>query len=211
VGPLRDAHVQLAKLCEAKNKNPELLALYQIWVWKEFELINALDRIFNEEFRDKLKMELIFHKIKIDEDFKTIDMSSENIISWAEEMRGATELKKTKINIDDENTIHDYRLAIKKYRYVVEIVCEAFPNQKIHLKSLKKMQNLMGQIQDISVFERAIVKTMKNISEKTSIEVNNYLMELRADKQLLINNLIYLVKDYEAPKINDAMKKAEYF
>jgi CHAD domain-containing protein len=57
----------------------------------------------------------------------------------------------------EPDTIHRTRIAFKKFRYLVEILRPMLNDLgEEHLRRLRLFQTLMGEIQDIEMFEKAI-------------------------------------------------------
>jgi CHAD domain-containing protein len=60
------------------------------------------------------------------------------------------------IDIKNITTIHKVRISLKHFRYLFEIHKLIFPDEKDRMKSLKNLQDWLGEIQDLTVLRKLL-------------------------------------------------------
>ncbi len=75
--------------------------------------------------------------------------------------------------LEDEATAHEARIFGKRLRYVLEPIREAIPDADVALKQLKRLQELLGELQDLAVRTAALSRATEHAAvERARTEVD---------------------------------------
>jgi CHAD domain-containing protein/CYTH domain-containing protein len=75
-------------------------------------------------------------------------------------------------SLEDEAVAHEARIFGKRLRYVLEPVREAVPDSDVALKQLKRLQELLGELQDLAVCTAALSQAVERAAlERARTEV----------------------------------------
>lgn len=152
LNPLRDTQVQLLELRKSIYTYPALFNFYVKKLGDEQIHINNfknyIDNFDIEEIRALIFFQNLQIKNKTDDAlpaFSSFFNISQNTFLEMKELSGL-------LSTEEFDTYHKLRLAVKKYRYIVEFLFEYINYPKSELKKLKQMQTLLGDIQDSRVY-----------------------------------------------------------
>lgn len=90
------------------------------------------------------------------------------------------------INIHDPVSIHNTRIAFKKFRYSIEMLLPAYETKKKKVKILNQIQTLMGKIQDLSV----LITELNSIQEDVDFEIRHLINKFNREFDQAINKFI---------------------
>lgn len=83
---------------------------------------------------------------------------------------------------EKDEQLHELRIAIKKWRYLVEIASQILDsNADDTVAQLKKYQSLLGQLNDLRVFKELCAETVNSSDEQAAVE---HLIALEHDRLL---------------------------
>jgi hypothetical protein len=108
---------------------------------------------------------------------------------------------KSKVDFDNPQTIHQLRIKIKKFRYMIETIAEVMSKSKRILNILSSFQTKLGLIQDSEVYMKEFTNFVNSnfMEENEKLPVFKYLEEVKnklfLDLKLnmkMINNLFKL-------------------
>lgn len=92
----------------------------------------------------------------------------------------------TSIDVKDPATIHNTRIAFKKFRYSIEMLLPAYETKKKKVKILNLIQTLMGKIQDLSV----LIAELNEIQENVDFEMRHLINIFNKEAEQSINIFI---------------------
>lgn len=155
-GPTRDLHVSekyitdnIASLCDVKS--------YLEWLDSETIIIeetlaNDLNKI---KFSDYLKVKDNMTKLTLR---TASDVSLPNVLfAILDDIFLVTIEKIEKLDLNSLETFHSVRISLKGFRYTLEIVNLMDNTYKTSLDDLKQFQDYLGEIQDMTVLENALM------------------------------------------------------
>ena len=163
--PVRDIHVlekyisdNIASLCDSKS--------YLEWLAKEaisFEetLINDLRKInFSEylEIKDKM-IQLSLGKVP------GVSLPK-SLFAILDDVFLVTIEKIEKLNVNSIESFHSVRISLKGFRYTLEILSVLDRAYKSSLDDLKKLQDNLGEIQDLTVFRSALMNCSDDLKNE---------------------------------------------
>ena len=212
LNPMRDTQVQIKIVGKAIENGDDIEEFYLYLLNQEKKYLdkyNAPNRSQTSFY--KISTLLLWQKQYTETHIAKDKFGNTSIIQAFENTEKELKLRIENVNKSDDETIHELRLITKRYRYMVEIIAKLFPENQIHIKELKRLQNSMGKIQDLHVLllelDRYILKNIKFLRPNLTM----FRDSLIADKQHRINILMNILQEYHPPKIENYFKKLEYF
>ena len=154
---LRDTQVMLAEISETIQELPGLEPLRV-----------HLERVERRSLKDLRKK---LRKLDLKEVARRIRKTHETLVAeekadWSvpilqsvDDAFLVTKQRLARVDPSQPATIHRVRVAFKKFRYMVEIVhplLDGFP--EANLKRMNEYQTLMGEIQDVEVFQQTLTE-----------------------------------------------------
>ena len=164
-GPTRDIHVSgkyitdnIASLCDVKS--------YLGWLTSqtiiiEETLMNDLKKI---KFPDYLKIKDHMTQLSLK---PASDVSLPRVLFGA--MDGIfleTVEKIEKLDLNELDTFHSVRISLKGFRYTLEILSIVDSAYKKSLNDLKYFQDYLGEIQDLTVLENALMNCLPDLKSE---------------------------------------------
>lgn len=90
----------------------------------------------------------------------------------------------------DSETLHDLRIECKRLRYAVSLFADLLgPEIKEYTAALKRLQNLLGRMNDIAVAEALLARLMPGLDEAASGLLRSYLEALAEERSQLLLSL----------------------
>lgn len=167
---IRDFQVQKYYLIENISKFPVLLDFLVFLKKKEEKQINKLRQNFKDNLYRDLFGLIFFYRLSIKNKLNPISLSLETINEVSKDILKQVLDERSKIEPKDYSTYHRTRIAIKKFRYTMEIVRPIYGFQQEELKSLQKVQTILGNIQDYSVLLNLLTIFLKKSSGSVLVE-----------------------------------------
>ena len=187
---LRDTQVQILEIQQLKEKLSHLNIFFFHLLKKEQEHIYKIQQkiplLISPEFDETIKQyekelrDVVIPEINdIEQFFLTIDKAycrCSELIS--------------KLNPAKAHTIHELRLAFKKFRYMVEHTRELNLINDQKMKKFKKFQDLMGAVQDSEVLQKRLKKFFNKYDMIPESCVKEILDYFNSDEQSKISKFI---------------------
>lgn len=186
---IRDFQVQKYYLIENISKFPVLLDFLVFLRKKEAKQINKLRQNFKGNLYRGLFGLIFFYRLSIKNKLNPISLSLGTIEQISKDVLKQVLDERSKIEPKDYSTYHRTRIAMKKFRYTMEIVQPIYGFQQEELKNLQKVQTILGNIQDYSVLLSLLTIFLKKSSGGVLVEkyekffdfVNEKLAQLEQD------------------------------
>lgn len=187
--PIRDNQVLLKIVNQAIENNKNLESFKNYLLRSDDNYIDA--NIFYDlpkQFR-RINTFLIWQKLYISTNFPNNQELTKKFENSYSQLEGELCDEFSKVNIHDSDSIHHLRLTIKKFRYFDEAAQKIY-NKKLKYDNIIELQDIMGEIQDISVLQKQIKKYIHS-SEKSSTEaIESYYNEMQSQKTEKIGEMI---------------------
>jgi CHAD domain-containing protein len=162
LGDLRDTQVQLSFMDQQSARFPELEPLRN-WLWlREDRLIKSAAKKVNR-FRTR-KFGKWIAAMTDDLTARAENARARKLLASAVARATADAFaevvrRRRAINLADLGTIHQTRVAFKRFRYIVESISPALTGlSRRQLRALAYYQRKMGNIQDLEVIKRCLEK-----------------------------------------------------
>ncbi len=153
LGPLRDVHVQRTYISTVIDRYPQLEAFERSLASKEDQIARKVQNVLKESPG-------LGHAMAQARRHARKRIKKETILNFIDKrFRKLLELE-AQIDPSNTQTIHETRLAFKKFRYTCE-VAQPIIRKRVGLDQLKQFrsfQTMMGDIQDIEVLSDALSK-----------------------------------------------------
>lgn len=192
---IRDFQVQKYYVIENISKFPILLDFLVFLKKKEEKQINKLRQNFKGNLYRGLFGLIFFYRISIKNKLNPISLSLETINEISKNVLKQVLDERSKIEPKNYSTYHRTRIAVKKFRYTMEIVQPIYGFQQEELKNLQKVQTILGNIQDYSVLLNLLISFI----EKSSVPTEKYDRFL----DFVNKKLAQLEQDFNADTILD--------
>ena len=153
---LRDAQVMLVDVSETIESFPDLARFEVHLQEREKHLLRLARKQINalklSEFKKRIeKIGDSLMKRAVEENFHT------RLYQAVDDVYLRTMQTFVQVDASQPSTIHRFRLAFKKFRYMAEVVQPLIPDYpESHLERMHVYQSAMGDIQDIEVFLSAL-------------------------------------------------------
>jgi CHAD domain-containing protein len=186
-GALRDTQVQIKKVLILRNIFPILSTFYNDLVAREQFLIEEIQGNINKEDLTDLEGLVFFLKIYMSKNFTRQELHSK-VFTITQDSFLDVKFKKEIINPNSLSSIHQVRLAFKKFRYVMEHLQKYYKVSRTMLARHRKYQTMMGNIQDNVVLFGMLndyIISHPEFSIKEYLPVLNHLAE--EESQLVAN------------------------
>lgn len=188
----RDAEVQLAWLAEAsKTLSPEARQGAEVW---RAALSSTRDEVYAalrdgklrslEALLDRLERDLreyvVVHEVHRGEQSPAFGelVAAAARIHLAELVAMLGEVR----SVEDEARAHEARIVGKRLRYVIEPLRESVPESEPAIGVLKELQELLGELQDLSVRTTALSRAIEDMAiERARTEVGLAVSESASD------------------------------
>jgi CHAD domain-containing protein len=153
LSPLRDLHVQRLRISEMTGKYPQLESFEKSLTEKEDQTAAKVQKLLRQSAKLGHAIEQVKRHARkganSDAILEVIDKRYRHVLALAD-----------RIDPANTNTIHEMRLAFKKFRYTCEVAQPIMENEvnEERLKQFHTFQTAMGDIQDIEVLSARLSK-----------------------------------------------------
>jgi CHAD domain-containing protein len=147
---MRDTQVMLAEISETIQEIPSLLPFQAYLQKREARLLRSVEKKFKHIQASDIAKQILKTRKTLED--RTMKNLSVRMLQAADDAFLVTQQKLGWVNVSESATIHNVRLAFKKFRYLVEIIhptLENFPQENI--QRMKEYQRKMGRIQDTNI------------------------------------------------------------
>lgn len=171
--PLRDVQVQMVMLAKLLATYPSLQPLYTALVVREIKLTKRIRKRIKKAGVSRIPRRMAAVRGQLYtamQDGVRVEAKTKALVATAGAAFAHAVQLKEMIEPAQTETIHDLRLAFKKFRYSAEMLQPLFPwLTKERLIAMNTYQVRMGDIQDIEVFidtiNAFVLKKKRNIDE----------------------------------------------
>jgi len=166
-GSLRDLDVQIDYTFHLLADNPELKGFYAALVTQQHQTARHVERRIKTIKLDNLqttKRRIKKRLLVLLKDSGTCEQIIADLRQNIDHALIAVLITGDKIDPIDAETIHRTRLALKKYRYAVEVMIPFLCITDQELQSLQAYQKMLGEIQDLEV----LINSLKQHMVRTS-------------------------------------------
>lgn len=192
---LRDIQVMMITTIKMKVSFPQLYEFLIYLIEKEYEQINLNKMKFAEIDVSYLDDYYYFLNRTIRIDFQNIVINFEDVSKIIQTKYEEIIEYKSMIDFDNPPTIHQLRIKIKKFRYMIETLSEVMSKSKRILNILSNFQTKMGLFQDSEVYIKEFTNfvNLNGMDEVAKLQVSDYLKEIKFKLFLDIKNNIKML------------------
>lgn len=180
-GELRDVHVQQRLLKPLWSRFPEARALKSLLDRREEKLAAKLNRRIKSLEFAKLNRRLKELQNVVDRKHKTVSAIAfrSQVAGVLEKAYRSVSALRRKVREDQSATVHQLRIAFKRFRYLSELLRPVIPGiRDSRLVRMKRFQQEAGEIQDLEVL---LMRTAHSVKRRKISPVN--LRNLRHELQ----------------------------
>jgi CHAD domain-containing protein len=185
---LRDTQVQLIKLSGYDFEIPDLTFLIDKFKSDEIRLVAlALNSLTNLNLIE-IEGIILFITLKVKEmpEEKLNLKILEIILTSASNQLND---KFQQVDVNNLDTVHSLRIALKKYRYLTEILSKPLAISKEKLNTFKKQQTILGEIQDNNVLISKLEILIENDLKDNPFEMKFLTTTLYNERIKILKNL----------------------
>ncbi len=192
---LRDVQVMIIKVRNIIEEYPILAGFYDYLMLNEKKLLKRLSAIINDDDYSDTKGVFAFLKLELTDKILESGFCFDILTKKTDELFSQLHSTANRIIIKDIETIHQTRIAFKKFRYIYEFQMPAYKEYSFDSKQFADYQTKMGVLQDLSVFiEELIIYINITSSIKEHISVLSYCFE---EEKELLSEYISSKDDYQ--------------
>lgn len=180
---LRDIQVLIDKAKKYRKAYPNIKLFIEHLAKKEKKLARKVKATLDEQ--QLADSEGLFFFLGKEMFLNNALLKTSNLIELIDKRFAEVELRVDEIDNEDSETIHETRIAFKKFRYMYELLQPRFPKELRPTKELGQYQTKMGDIQDIEVF----IDELGSFIEKSSAfqDMKKLLYKLASQRLDLID------------------------
>ncbi len=188
LSPLRDVQVLRANVSRMERRYPALKDFQKSLQDKEEQIARRVRKLLEKgpklggviaKAKKRAQNHVNKHSI-----LETVDKRYDAVLRRAKE-----------VNPADTATIHRFRLAFKRFRYTVEAVHQLIKKEmtEARLEQLHGFQTAMGEIQDIEVFSKSLLKWARR-DEQRMAQLGPLREELDRQKRKAIEKFMNSIR-----------------
>ncbi len=184
LNPLRDTQVEVSVLKSLVFKFPVLYTFYIHTLNNEMALAEKAGIKIRNTDKESMDGLAFFLKLFIRQKFSSLGFYKEKILNLKKTAFGELTCLYSAAARDDMESIHKVRLALKRYRYLEEALKPIFSLPKERLKAMKGLQDILGEIQDYTVFLNRLnnfIFSQKVIPAEKFADALKYLGKMRGE------------------------------
>jgi CHAD domain-containing protein len=164
LSPLRDLHVQRMRISEMTTAYPQLKGFEKSLAAREGQTAAKVQKLLKQTSKigdaiDDVTRRTVKKGSSKDAILKVINKRFRKVLVLADH-----------IDPSDTETIHEMRLAFKKFRYTYEVAQPIIEIDKQHLDKMHAFQGTMGDIQDIEVLSERLSKWAEERGREAEME-----------------------------------------
>ncbi len=182
LGHYRDLLLQSERLDKEIKKSTEGLKQYHAYVQHQIHK--------NKPKVKKILMDFELDRFTGKQNIQFPEYNSQQDIDWQRNIQQAVdEIMQLEKNVFEKLRMEDFhkmRIRVKRLRYLLEILLGLVPHlQKSHLKSLVRLQSIMGDIHDMDVLSLDLLKFSQSLYPDHAgyVAIAEYVEILRAKRQ----------------------------
>lgn len=197
LGKLRDTHIMIDNCQAIEIQFPLIYDFIKYLLSKEKLMVEKFSRNLGNININELDGMIYFLMRILKYDFPQIQVDFSIFENYINQNLSSLHDLYNQIDIRDLKTVHKFRIAVKKYRYTVEVLQDFIPNFQKLYKNLVKIQDNAGEIQDLVVL---------------NIEFQNYLNKKQYQEEAIkmqVENIFIYLKNKQKQLIDKFMQKDE--
>lgn len=164
---LRDTQVMLVDVSESMADLPDLKSFEEYLLAREKKLLRKARREIQDIQLSELKRRIEKSHMALEENAKGSDWTA-RLLSVVDQAYTRAMQAFGQIEASQPASIHRFRVAFKKFRYMVEIVNPVLKDYPAgHLKQMHDYQSRMGDVQDAEVFLGALAKFAEQMEDSS--------------------------------------------
>lgn len=165
---LRDIQVGLLKIEQSNLSGKGVSELRQYLIEQEHKNLIKAKRNISSFFDKDINSLIFLLRIRILDCMNEKTDLKGNLIGYINDRYYSLKIKFREVKEDNFRSFHQLRLEFKKYRYSIEQMINYMEKKTVLVKRLKHFQDLLGRIQDNTVFCNKIEKYISEIKHKNS-------------------------------------------
>lgn len=195
---LRDTQVQILRLEKSVYRHPSLYTFLVFLRNKEQDYINKAKSLTRTLDSSDVEGLTAFTSMELKSLMTKNNVYIQNLlIPLANSLINVIDMI-NQVDKSNLNSIHSVRIAFKKFRYILEIQSEILSLTQDDFKTLKQFQDIMGLIQDNSVF----TNNLQNFAKKQKIipfdDYKRAFSSIERERIILTNKFLKLSKHFIA-------------
>ncbi|HEU0297259.1 MAG TPA: CHAD domain-containing protein [Anaerolineales bacterium] len=164
---LRDTQVMLVDVSESMADLPDLKSFEEYLLAREKKLLRKARREIQDIQLSELKRRIEKSRASLEENAKGSDWTA-RLLSVVDQAYTRAMQAFGQIEASQPASIHRFRVAFKKFRYMVEIVNPALQDYPAgQLKQMHDYQSRMGDVQDAEVFLGALAEFVEHMEDSS--------------------------------------------
>jgi CHAD domain-containing protein len=188
LNPLRDVQVQILKVKRTTAPDSPIMDYFYYLLKLEKDYLAAARRELTKKTMTDLSGLFFFFNL----DLKSKSLTFEELLAESKQIsdKVISELKNAikKLDYSDLTSIHNLRLAFKKYRYTIEILQLIFEERIDTNTDLKQFQTILGAIQDNNILLEIFSLFLSSVNVSTP-GYEKYKGKILRNRALLIDTL----------------------
>lgn len=155
---MRDTQVMLVEVSESEAHSTELKPFEESLLKREKRLLRAARKEIKSLSTSEMNRRIEKSRASLEEKVEAKEFET-RLLSVADQAYGRAIGAFVQIEASQPASIHRFRIAFKKFRYMVEIVSPVLKNYpEAHFKQMHDYQSRMGDLQDAEVFLSALME-----------------------------------------------------
>ena len=192
---LRDIQVELLKIERLNSSGTAISEFKEYLRISEKEQLAKAKSNINSFYNNSIHTLYFMLKVRINDCMhEDIDLKS-NLVKYIENSYEVLKLKFRQINNEDFKSFHCLRLEFKNYRYSLEHIVSYLEKSTVLVLRLKHFQDLLGKIQDNTVFLKRVDKYLETVKKPE--------ISLQKSSKLSLTPLIKIIDDERYKAMQD--------
>jgi len=178
---LRDTQVMLAEVSETLEELPDLAAVQKYLIKREKRLLRSSVKAIKSYKSANIRKRIDLTRKALLKG-KDGNFQGEVLTQIVDDAYESALRRFKRIEPDQFASIHRFRIAFKKFRYMIEIVHSIVPNfPKGNFKSMHDYQDIMGDIQDSEIFISVLDNFARKDTSYDFISVRKFYLQRRTE------------------------------
>ncbi len=190
LNPLRDVQVQMLAIEQNLESAPYLTNYFHYLKLKEESLIDDIKHQLTDSYINTIVGLVLFIRIELKNKLRQEQFDIQAFYQKTHESFNLMLEKSKQIIPEVIDTIHFLRLAFKKYRYTLEVMKPYSEINNKTMRKMKKIQDILGAIQDNNVQFELIDTYLKSIDETSAIIYSPFITIILSRRKRMVSSLM---------------------
>ena len=178
---LRDTQVMLGKVWETLEELPELALFQKYLIKREKRLLRSSVKAIKSYKSANIRKRIDLTRKALLKG-KDRNIQGEVLIQIVDDAYKTALRRFNQIEPDQFASIHRFRIAFKKFRYMIEIIHSIVPNfPEDNFKGMHDYQGIMGDIQDLEIFVSVLDNFVSKDTAYDFISVRKFYLQRRTE------------------------------